>query len=59
MSRDFITNTPISGPISIPNISADVNLNGVSFNYDIGMFYADNPVPVQFTLPPPFSGASE
>lgn len=55
---DYVTNTPISGPVTVPNVQPDVNLNGVSFNYDIGMFYPDDPVPVQFTLPPPFSAGA-
>lgn len=59
MANDYVSDTPISRAISIPNIEPDVNLNGVSFSYQIGMFYADNPAPVQLKLPPPFSAGAQ
>jgi hypothetical protein len=51
---DYVSNTPISQAIHLPKIVADVDLNGLKFNYDIGMFYTQDSVLLPLKLPPIF-----
>jgi hypothetical protein len=37
---NYVSNTPISQPISLNNVTADVDLNGVMFSFQIGLIYA-------------------
>jgi len=49
---DWVSNAPISTPIHLPDVQSDVDLNGLQFNYDIGMFYIPGDEPVlPFKLP--------
>jgi len=44
---DYVSNVPISRPVVLPQFLANVNLNGIGFNYDIGLVYqvyADPPL---------------
>lgn len=53
---DFISNTPISTALHIATAKADVDLNGMKFNYNIGLFYTPETILQPITLPPPFEG---
>lgn len=55
---NYVTNGEISTPLSLPNITADVDLGGMSFSYEIGMFYTGVSTMVPVKLPPPFEGYS-
>jgi hypothetical protein len=50
---DYITNTQISVPLNT-GLKADVNLNGLMFSYEHGMFYQVTTQQIPITLPPPF-----
>lgn len=56
MADDYFSDTPISTPLYIPTISADVDLNGLSFSYEIGLMFTPNSVSQPLKLPPPFQG---
>jgi hypothetical protein len=51
---DFIANTQISVPLSDPRLKADVDLNGLKFSYQFGMFYEASETYLPITMPPPF-----
>jgi hypothetical protein len=36
---EYVSNCPISGPIRLPHHTPDVDLNGLSFNFQIGMMF--------------------
>ena len=55
MTADFVCNGAVSGPIYLPGVEPDVDLNGVKFSYAIGLFYTPNSKPLPFQLPPPFA----
>jgi hypothetical protein len=57
MADDYASDCPISVPLYISTVDPDVNLNGMSFSYNIGLFYVPNTVIQPFKLPPPFSGS--
>lgn len=50
---DYVSNVPISAPLYIATANPDVDLNGMKFSYDIGMFYVPNSVLQPLRLPPP------
>lgn len=59
-TADYVTNGPISGPIYLPRIKADIDLGGLKFSYQIGLLYTptatDAVLPIR--LPPPFEGST-
>ena len=58
MAANYASNGPISRPIAIVGVSADVNLNGYMFSYTIGPFFTPEAEPSPLTLPPLFSAGS-
>ncbi len=55
MPADWISNGPISTPIHIPDMEPDIDLNGMKFNYDIGVFFTpSDEMPITLKLPPLF-----
>lgn len=50
---DYVTNTQISVPLQT-GLQADVDLNGVKFSYEHGMFYDVIGEQLPIKLPPPF-----
>lgn len=51
---NYVTNGEISGPIYLPEIYADVDLGGLKFSYQYGMFYTSTAEQIPIKLPPPF-----
>lgn len=52
---DWISNGPISQPINLPDVQVDVDLNGMKFNYNIGVFFTpSDELPISLKLPPMF-----
>lgn len=51
---DYITNTNISVPLADARLKADVDLGGLKFSYDYGVFYEVSDTPLPITLPPPW-----
>ena len=51
---DYVANGPISGPVNLPDISPDVDFNGVKFSYQIGLFFTPTVEPLPIKLPPMF-----
>lgn len=51
---DYITDGPISVPLHIVGASPDVDLNGMKFSYDIGLFFTPVAAALPIKLPPPF-----
>lgn len=49
---DFFTNVPISMPLKIATAHADIDLNGMKFSYEIGMFFEPNSIVQPLRLPP-------
>lgn len=52
---DFIANTQISVPLQVQGVKPDVDLNGLKFSYEIGVFYDPAPTLITMTLPPPIT----
>jgi hypothetical protein len=52
---DYVTNTEISRPLQDPRLQADVDLNGLKFSYQFGIFYEVTGTPLTLTMPPPWS----
>lgn len=50
----YFTNTKVSGPIDIPGLKSDVDLNGLQFSYEYGVFFAPVGKQLPITMPPPF-----
>jgi hypothetical protein len=50
-SVNYIATCPISVPLST-NLTADVDLNGMKFSYDHGIFYSPVSQHVTLQLPP-------
>lgn len=48
---DFVANCPISVPLRLQNVGADVDLGGVKFSYRHGMFYTPE-AEVDYMTPP-------
>ena len=55
---DYIANGPISATNYIPNVDADIDLNGMKFSYAIGMFYTPESTTPTLKLPPPFQAGT-
>lgn len=55
MADDYFSDTPISRPLNV-GIEPDVDLNGMSFSYTIGLFFHKVPDQIPIKLPPPFQG---
>lgn len=51
---DYYTNTNISVPLYDSRLQVDVNLGGLKFSYDYGMFYEVTAAQSPVTLPSPF-----
>lgn len=54
---DYVTDGPISAPLYIPGCKADVDLGGLKFSYQHGIFYTPstgNMTTLPIKLPPPF-----
>jgi len=51
---NYVANCPISGPLSVPKLSADVDFGGLKFDYQWGFFYTPVLENLPITLPPPF-----
>ena len=49
---DYVSNVPISRPAVLPQYPGHVDLNGISFNYDIGLVYPVFSDPDLIRLPP-------
>lgn len=56
---DYVANTPISVPLHVNTARADVDLNGMKFSYDIGLFFTPHTVLQNLTPPPPYNGTFE
>lgn len=50
---DFVTNAQISVPL-YTGLSADVDLGGLKFNYQHGIFYEVSSTFIPIKLPPPW-----
>jgi hypothetical protein len=50
---EYVSNCPISGPIHLPDHTPDVDLNGLSFNLQVGMMFhvAEPPSMIQPPMP--------
>lgn len=53
-SVNYIATGPISVPLSV-NLSPDVDLNGMKFSYQHGIFYSPVSQNVTLQLPPPLN----
>jgi hypothetical protein len=51
---DYVANTQISVPIADTRLKADVDLNGLKFSYQYGIFYEVSSTFLPITLPPPW-----
>ena len=51
MPNNYVSNGPVSGPIYIPEVDADVDLNAFKFSYQIGMFFTPETQSIPLTLP--------
>jgi hypothetical protein len=51
---DYVANGPISVPLYLTGVRADVDLGGLKFSYQVGMFYTPEVDVIPVTLPPPF-----
>jgi hypothetical protein len=49
----YASNCVISGPIHLPDYAPDVNLNGMSFNFQIGMMFHVAETPPMLRPPTP------
>lgn len=54
---DFVTNAQISVPLKT-NLTADVDLGGLKFSYNGGIFYEPTDVFMPIKLPPPWPGTT-
>lgn len=54
MSEEFASNTPISRPINLQNIKADMDFNGVMWSHVYGFMFeaTDEMVPIRPPAPP-------
>lgn len=52
---DYVTNAQISVPLHDSRLQADVDLGGLKFSYQFGMFYDVSANFLPITLPPPFT----
>jgi hypothetical protein len=59
MAQQYASNVPISRPAVLPNFPPDVDLNGIGFNYDIGLMYQVYQETPLIRLPPPGSGGGQ
>jgi hypothetical protein len=57
MAADFVTNAQISVPLKT-NLTADVDLGGLKFSYNGGIFYEPTDVFMPIKLPAPWPGTS-
>lgn len=53
---DYVANGPISVPLYLPGVRPDVDLGGLKFSYEVGMFYTPESEVIAIRLPPPFEG---
>jgi len=51
---DYVADCPISVPLYVPNASADVDLGGLKFSYQLGLFYTPTAPTVPIQPPPSF-----
>lgn len=53
---NYMSNTPISGPLWVPYAQPDVNLNGLGWNYQFGMVFnapeTDEPIKLPTAISP-------
>lgn len=51
----YASNCPVSRPVPLPHFPQDVDLNGIGFSYDLGLFYPVSSDPDRYVVPPPGS----
>lgn len=51
---DYVTNAQISVPLHVPGLRADVDLGGLKFSYQHGIFYEVGATQLPITMPPPW-----
>jgi hypothetical protein len=51
MSQGYVSNCPISMPVALRGINPDVDLNGLAFSYQWGMFYVTTVEETPLRLP--------
>lgn len=55
---NYINTGPISVPLSV-NLSPDVDLNGLKFSYEHGIFYSPVIQNITLKLPPPMNAVEQ
>lgn len=53
MSYEFVSNTPISRPVKLKDLSPDTDFNGVMWNVDQGFMYDPQDELLPITPPAP------
>lgn len=53
-NESFVANCPISRPISLPGVTADVDLNGLMFSYQWGPVYVVGDFDAPLRMPAEF-----
>ena len=51
MPDEYVANCQISMPIAIPNVTPEIDLNGVMFSYTQGLMYLPGDVDPPMRLP--------
>jgi hypothetical protein len=51
---DYYANTQITVPLHDSRLTPDVDLNGLQFNYNYGIFFQPTDTFIPITLPPPW-----
>jgi len=53
---NYAANGPITVPLNVPALKPDVDLGGLKFSYEHGIFYSASVEPLPITLPPAWQG---
>ena len=51
----YVSNVPISEPVSLPKIKADAEMNGFSWSNKVGLFFSNPQSSYSPIKPPPLS----
>lgn len=55
---NYVATGPISVPLSV-NLKPDVDLNGMKFSYQHGIFFSPVSENINLTLPPPYDATEQ
>lgn len=53
---EWVADCPISMPLYLPGVRAEVDMGGLKFSSDVGIFYTPSSQLLPIKLPPPFEG---